>query len=226
MGSIFGKQVMLTVICLVHNAPLHVYQFMETFLDHPPPCEHELLVLDNGSEEAARGVLAMYEGKENVKLMRSDENLMFSGGNNLAFQHRSPNSEMTLLVNSDVEFLDDRWLLPLANSGCSISGYGVLENPTRPDGWCMMVETSLYDKYKMDEDFPFWFGSRKLVSDVLRGGGTACAIQGHASLLLHVGGASGGNSSPLCAPKNMADVAGWFKDLPPVLVLDAMSLLL
>jgi glycosyltransferase involved in cell wall biosynthesis len=216
---------MLTIICLVHNAPLHVYQFMETFLDHPPPCEHELLVLDNGSEEATRAILVMYEGKDNVKLMRSDENLMFSGGNNLAFQHRSPRSEMTLLVNSDVEFLDDRWLHPLVNCGCSIAGYGLLEKPNRPDGWCMLVETALYDKYKMDEDFPFWFGSRKLVSDVLRGGGTACAIQGYEKLLAHEGGASGGNSSPLCAPRRKVDMSRWFDDVPPVLVLDAMSLL-
>ena len=207
---------MLTVICLVHNAPFYVQKFIDSFLKHPPSMNHELILFDNASNDETASIVNRY--KCVAKTYRSGENLYFAKGNNMAFNMRSPNSTKTLLVNSDVEILSPRWIEPLLIQGSSAAGYGVVYSPTRPDGWGYLIDTKLYNKYKLDENFPFWYCITKLTAQLLSENKTVCAIIGYDKYIKHYGGKSGPVS------KRELDVNEWFKGRPLVKVIDAEAI--
>ena len=50
-----------------------------------------------------------------------------------------------------------------------ISAYGlVTDEPIRADGYCLLIDRYLYDKYKLDPTYAWFWGVTKLESKVLQ----------------------------------------------------------
>jgi GT2 family glycosyltransferase len=69
-------------------------------LDYP---NYELIVVDNGSVDGSFEIIKKFvnENSINSKLIRLHRNLGFTGGNNVAYAARDPNSKYVVLLNSD-----------------------------------------------------------------------------------------------------------------------------
>jgi len=69
-------------------------------LDYP---NYELIVVDNGSVDDSFDIIKKFVNENNIrsKLIRLHRNLGFTGGNNVAYAARDPNSKYVVLLNSD-----------------------------------------------------------------------------------------------------------------------------
>jgi GT2 family glycosyltransferase len=69
-------------------------------LDYP---NYELIVVDNGSVDGSFEIIKKFINESNIKskLIRLNRNLGFTGGNNVAYAARDPNSKYVVLLNSD-----------------------------------------------------------------------------------------------------------------------------
>src|SRR6218665_931130 len=67
---------------------------------------YEIIVIDNASNEdpTARIMAANYP---HVRVVRSDVNLGFAGGNNFGIKHFSPDYDFCFLINNDAEVTPD-----------------------------------------------------------------------------------------------------------------------
>ena len=64
---------------------------------------YELIVVDNGSVDGSFEIIKKFVNESNIKskLIRLNRNLGFTGGNNVAYAARDPNSKYVVLLNSD-----------------------------------------------------------------------------------------------------------------------------
>lgn len=64
---------------------------------------YEFIAVDNGSTDDSFSIIKRFIQKSNIKgkLIHLDKNLGFTGGNNVAYAARDPNSKYTVLLNSD-----------------------------------------------------------------------------------------------------------------------------
>ena len=129
------------------------------------------------------------------KIEFNNENSLFAKGNNLASKLSDEKATHYLLINSDIKITNKDWLKELAlihpREG-GISSFGaVLSEPIRADGYCMMIDKPLYDKYMLDEEYQWWWSITKLESQVLSEGKRIVAVRNHDYFLVHYGGASG-----------------------------------
>ena len=86
----------------------------------------EIVIVDNGSarDEAA----PLRERYPDVKVLRSERNLGFAGGNNLGFA--AATGDYLLLLNNDTEVTEDTAALPLRNPRRRpLDRRGLSENP-------------------------------------------------------------------------------------------------
>ena len=68
-------------------------------LDYP---NYEFIAVDNGSTDGSFEVIKSFvEKMENGKIIRLEENLGFTGGNNVAYKARDPESKYVVLLNND-----------------------------------------------------------------------------------------------------------------------------
>ena len=122
-----------------------------------------------------------------------------------------------LLLNSDVEVKHPAWLrLLLAAHRRGATGYGVIEDAAgvRADGYCLLVDRDLYDRYQLDERYAWWWCSSKLQAELLHAGWAVRAIRHHDEFLIHHWAKSGKDF--LGAPgmeTDPATVRGWFGEL-------------
>lgn len=104
-------------------------------------------------------------------------------------------SDYFLLLNSDIKIRSKRWLSDLLDihPACGgISSYGaVLAEPRRADGYCLLINSELYKKYKLDEEFQWWWSVTKLQSMVLKENKRIVSVVHHENKLHHYGGKSG-----------------------------------
>lgn len=185
---------MISILMLVHNAPDYVKESIETLHDKTKNVEYELIVVDNASGKETVDLLnnLHLEGKID-KLFFNKENSLFAGGNNIAAEMAASNSDYYLLLNSDVSIKSDEWLSDLLKlhekNDCGITSYGaVLSAPVRADGYCMLINKTLYDKYQLDENFAWWWGVTKLEGQVLSEKKKIIAIKKHEDKIHHWGG--------------------------------------
>ncbi|MCL1631165.1 glycosyltransferase [Sporolactobacillus sp. CPB3-1] len=185
---------MISILILSYNAPIFTKHTL-TKLQQTKYVEFEVIVLDNNSNIPTKKMLI--EMKKNGyidKLILETENKLFAKGNNIAFQHCSPGSDYVLLLNSDIDIRDDTWLSKLFKiHKKGATAYGVCENNpvTRGDGFCFLIDKDLYAKYKLDEEFEWWWAVTKLQAQLLNNGFTVTAVRNFAELLHHYGGMSG-----------------------------------
>ena len=188
---------MVSILMLVYNAPHYVEESIETVHSMTSDVEYELVVVDNASNSETKELLQkLYDEKKIDKLYFNPLNSLFAGGNNIASRISSPNSDYYLLLNSDICIKNPAWLAKLVNlhqnHSCGATAYGaVLATPIRADGYCLLVNKELYDKYLLDENYAWFWGVTKLESQILADGFNIIAVKEHEKYIHHYGGGSG-----------------------------------
>jgi len=186
----------VAVLMLTHNAPRYVFKSVWTLCRRTSKSvPHELIVVDNASDFTTRllvRVLWIFGFVD--RLLCSKVNLMFAKGNNVAAGMASSGVTHYCLLNSDVEVRDPDWLVKLL--GCmdgdtAIASFGAVEfEPIRADGFCLLIRRPLFDKYRLDESFEWWWSVTKLQAEVRREGYGVVSVRNHDGYVYHFGGKS------------------------------------
>jgi len=98
----------VSIVILNWNGRKHLEQFLPSLLEYTTHPGAEIVVADNGSEDASLDFLQREYPQ--IRIIALDENFGFSGGYNRAVEHI--NSRYLLLLNSDIE-LTPGWLEPM-----------------------------------------------------------------------------------------------------------------
>lgn len=112
----------VSIIIVNFNTAELTRQAVASVISHTRGVTFDIIVVDNGSSEP--GLEAILSHFPSVKLIRSEENLGFARGNNLAFAHAE--GEYLGLLNSDAFLQNDAFTI-LADfldqhPGCAIAG--------------------------------------------------------------------------------------------------------
>lgn len=189
----------ISIIILTYNAPKYVKQTIESLnnlTDKDILDKCEIIVWDNCSDYETKDLLIDLKNKGLIdKLHFSSENLFFAGGNNAAANLAESSSKYYLLLNSDVLIKNKSWLNYLLEyaekDGIAGVSYGYCKHPDRCDGYCLLIDRQLYDKYQLDTEYQWWWGVTKLQAQILQEGLSLRALYHHDHLLYHYGGKSG-----------------------------------
>ncbi len=213
----------ISVLMLTHCAPRYVKQSIVTLkkrTDFAPG--YELIVADNDSDRKTRRLLSrLYFNGLIDKLAYAGENLMFARGNNVAAELCSAESEYVLLLNSDIEVRRADWMTRMveqmeSDSRVAVVGLGNCnDDMPRCDGFAMLVRKELYLRYKLDENFAWWWSVTRLQAQISRDGWKILAVPDYEHLLYHFGGKS--PQAATAGAKGMdtaaQEVYSWFEGL-------------
>jgi glycosyltransferase involved in cell wall biosynthesis len=183
----------IAIVMLCHNAPEYCRQAITSIKSRTSE-PHSLIVVDNASDTPTRRLLQdLFAQKAIDRLLFSRDNLFFAAGNNLAVRCCPAQATHVLLVNSDVEVRADCWLRALMSvHEPGITGLGVANGVfSRAEGYCLLVDRFLYERFWLDESMPWWWSVTKLQSEVLKANYSVKAVKRHENLLHHFGGKSG-----------------------------------
>lgn len=127
-----------------------------------------------------------------------------------------------LLLNSDVEVRDPRWLRALLDAhrgGASGLGLQTDEAGPRTDGYALLVDRELYRRHRLDESYPGWWCVAKLQAELLAAGAPVTAISDHDHMLFHFGQKSGpALAQAPGAGTHPHTVRGWYGSRRPSIV--------
>lgn len=208
----------VSILMLTYNAPRYVKKSIVSLKKLTKNSNYELIVVDNASKHPTIRTLYKLKSQGLIdKLYYNSQNDLFAKGNNIAARLASEDSDYYLLLNSDIEIKSSDWLdklIELMPKEGGIASFGAVQSePKRADGYCMMINADLYNKYKLDEHFQWWWGVTKLESQVLKEGKKVIAIDNHEEYIHHFGGKSGkGFSDATGMDVNMDEVKKWFED--------------
>lgn len=213
---------LVSILMLTYNAPEYVEISIRTVAERTEGIRYELVVLDNDSQPETKALVTRLKEEGLIdKLRLLDRNSLFAEGNNLAAEMADPAATHYLLLNSDIEVKDKTWLRRLMDTHQrGISAYGVAADPDRVDGYCLLIDADLYQKYKLDEGHQWWWAVTKMQALVLNAGFPVRGFAEHEQYLHHFGGKSGSafkNAKGMNVSRD--EVMGWFGDKRPV-VLD------
>lgn len=185
----------ISIIILVHNAPIYVLKTFLSLKKTKDVC-YETVAVDNKSGWLTKFLLkTLYNLKFIDKLHFSGENMFFAKGNNFGCSLALEETSHYLLLNSDIKVKNPYWLkLLLDNHKYGISAYGVVKDGenTRADGYCFLIDRDLYDEFKLDENYKWFWSITKLQGQVLAKLNTSVkAYDNHDKLIIHYGGKSG-----------------------------------
>lgn len=205
---------------LTHNAPKYVELTIKTLRKYTKNIDYELVVLDNASKLRTRLVLQkLYRTGYVDKLVFSTYNTLFAAGNNILASVADKESDYFLLLNSDIEIKSNNWLKKLLEiHEPGITTYGVVDSePYRVDGYCYLIDASLYRKYPLAEQRFQWFWAiTKQQAQVLSAGYNVQGIKYHEDYLHHFGGKSGNDFMGAEGIDTPMDVSiKWFKGKKP-----------
>lgn len=206
----------VSILMLTHNAPRYCKRSIQSIYKYTKNCNYELVVVDNMSGARTAKLLVKLKQQGYIdKLYFNSKNDLFAKGNNIAASLAANDSDYYLLLNSDVKIKSPDWLKnleQLISKHNGIVSYGaVLSEPQRADGYCLLIDTKLYNKYKLDEDFAWWWGVTKLEGQILNEGKEVTAIENHEEYIHHYGGKSGkGYKNAIGMDVDMDEVKGWF----------------
>lgn len=208
----------ISVLMLTYNAPHYVKKSIVTLKKMTEGVDYELIVVDNNSKHPTIRTLYKLKSRGLIdKLYYNSQNDLFAKGNNIASRLAREDSDYYLLLNSDVEIKSKDWLKKLVDlmpkNGGIVSFGAVQSAPKRADGYCMLINADLYNKYKLDEHFQWWWGVTKLESQVLKEGKAVIAVENHEEYIHHFGGKSGkGFKDATGMDVDMAEVKQWFEN--------------
>lgn len=211
---------------LTYNAPEYVEISIRSVVEKTAGVDYELVVVDNASESATRALVSgLHQSGSIARLRLMDYNSLFAEGNNVAASMAAEDATHFLLLNSDIEVKDPRWLehlLKIHKRG--ITTYGVAEDPPRVDGYCLLIDADLYRQYPLDEGHQWWWSVTKQQALILNAGYSVQGYRQHEQYLHHFGGKSG---SAFKSARGMnvtrQEVRHWFNGKKPV-VLDQGAL--
>jgi hypothetical protein len=183
----------VSILMLTHNAPRYVELSIRTLVRYTSNVNYELVVVDNASEQPTKDLLTgLHQHRFIEHLTLLEYNSFFARGNNIAAQNAAPDSTHLLLLNSDVEIKDPNWLSNLLRAHKpGITAYGVVEDPLRVDGYCLLVDAPLYRRYGLDEAHQFFWAVTKFQAALLAQGYSVQGYAEHERYLHHFGGKSG-----------------------------------
>ncbi len=185
----------IAIIMLTYNAPAYVKLAVESLAAHTQGVDYELIVVDNHSCLPTRLLLRRLKRQGKIHtLLLNRKNLLFARGNNAGSRLASDDVTHFLLINSDVEIRDDRWLTSLL-ARCpegGICAYGLVrDKPIRADGYCILFDRGLYEKYRLDERYEWFWSITKIQAQALKDGRQVVVVEEHENILHHFGGKSG-----------------------------------
>jgi hypothetical protein len=188
--------------------------------------DYEVICVDNKSGQLTRWLLVLCHQVGWIhKLCLLNYNSLFAGGNNIAARLAASDSRYFLLLNSDVQIMRADWLSRLLSehrTGATSLGV-VVSNRFIPiprlDGYCLLVDRELYEKFGLDESrFQWWWAVTRLQAELLADGKCVRGFAEHQEYLRHFGGKSG---SDFATAKGMdtevKEVLSWFPNGFPVL---------
>ena len=183
----------VSILMLTHNAPRYVELSIRSLVRFTRNVNYELVVVDNASEQRTKKLLTHLQGEGFIQqLTLLEYNSFFAGGNNIASRQAANDSTHLLLLNSDVEIKDYNWLSNLlAVHKPGITAYGVVEEPLRVDGYCLLVDAALYRQRLLDENHQFYWANTKFQAALLAQGYSVQGYAEHERYLHHFGGKSG-----------------------------------
>lgn len=205
----------ISIIMLTYNAPIYVEHSIKSVKNNTKDVDYELIVYDNASSEKTKKVLKkLYSQGMIDKLFFSDKNYYFVGGNNRAVRNVSVDSNYILLLNSDIEIRNRKWLSALLDihkrgiTACQVCD----EYDLRPDGWCLLVDRDIYEKLKLNEEkFTWYFSIADFASRVMKTGYSVQSIRNYEHAIRHFGGASEISTSvAMSSLKAGENVRDWF----------------
>lgn len=184
----------ISIIMLTYNAPKYVEHSIKTVRAGTEGVDYELVVYDNHSSVQTVNLLNKLKGQGYIdKLILSDENYYFVGGNNRAVRCSADDSDYILLLNSDVEIRNSQWLKKIVDShergitACQVCS----KTDNRPDGWCLLVDRDIYLDHNLDEDkFTWYYSIADFGSRVMRSGYSVQTIRKYDNFIKHFGGMS------------------------------------
>lgn len=190
---------MVSLIILTHNADKYIQITLES-LKKTVDADYEVIVVDNASESETQKMLLEYKVRGYIdKLLLLNENTLFARGNNTGLKLVSKKSEWVVLLNSDVEIKSGDWLkklLDISNQDKHIAGvsFGYAISPSgnhMADGYCLLLQRTLFEQEKLNEDFEWWYAVPELQSKLLKRGYRVIAVNNHEKYIHHFGGKSG-----------------------------------
>lgn len=178
----------VSLLILVYNAPLLTLKTLLS-LKETRDIAYETIVLDNKSHLFTKIMLfLLFKFKYISKLIYCSENTFFAKGNNIASKFATDSSKYYLLLNSDVEIIRSDWLKKLlSNHLYGISSIGVVDKVksiARCDGYCLLIDKDLYDKYELDEEYKWWYGVTKLNAQILKE--PNCIVKGYVDKSVYI----------------------------------------
>lgn len=206
----------VSILMLTYNAPLYAIHSIKSIKNYTlNEVDYELIVYDNNSSDRTKKILKKLKDKGYIdKLVFSDVNYYFVGGNNRASTYVDDKSEFILLLNSDIEIRNGEWLSNLLKvhkrgiTACQVCA----EIDNRPDGWCLLVDKDIYNNFKLDESrFTWYFSIADFGSRVMRSGFSVQTIKRYDNFIFHFGKASEVDKNVEAMGKDLAhDIDSWY----------------
>ncbi len=206
-----------------------------------PGDSYEVIVVDNGSDQATKDRLEEFAQQGLIdKLVFNEHNRMFAGGNNDGVHASDPNSDVILLLNSDVAFISPQWLTKALGWLEGVPEYKPTvwaQKPTvpkpgpkdilsvgwshdanvepghvRPEGWCCFIRRAAWTD--ISEDFPWHYGLEEMLAKAVRNGARCGVLFNYAPYVVHrEGGSTQTKPKADVRNKRTPDLAGWFNGL-------------
>lgn len=186
------------IIIPTYNAASFVSKCIKSIRKKTKKVKYKIIVVDNASDEETKKILQKFLKSLKIDVLcYLDENRFWAEANNIGASVCPKSCNKFLLLNSDVKILDSLWLYKLLNiHKPGITCCGVVPKadhlglPERGDGYCALVDREIYEKYLLDEKFPWWFGITKLQSQILKEDMSVQVVIDHNNIIEHYGGAS------------------------------------
>jgi len=207
---------LVSIIILTYNAPKYVFKTLCS-LNKTNNVDYEVIVVDNASNILTKFILFILKVFGYIdKTAFLSENTLFAKGNNMGSRLASNDSDLLLLLNSDVKIVNPNWLKKLTDyHKKGIISYGIVESaPIRVDGYCFLINTELYKKYELDESFEWWWSITKLQSQILKENHDVVGIKNHNNYIIHYGGKSDNKNVNNARGMDVKseEVISWFDD--------------
>lgn len=205
----------VSIVVVTHNAFIYCLRLFSS-LPRTRDVRYEIVVVDNRSRPPTRLLLTALAHVGRIqRLCLLNRNTLFAQGNNVGVDASSRDAPLVLLLNSDIEVRDRRWLRRLIDAhqrGITALGYVDQEPISRADGYCLLIDRDLYRRHRLDEAHQWWWCVTKLQAAVLREGLPVRAVRDHRGVIAHFGRKAKSQAPPGATGMDVSEeqVLEWF----------------